>query len=135
MDPIDSPRSFSAREGADPTQRELQSLRLTLQITLAALLILAGSIAILIFRQVSLLRRQTDATARQAQHLVQIFNITIGPQAQAFENRLQSFAETNAEFKSRLARFYGPTSATNTAQAAASPATGTVSQLPTPPRP
>lgn len=103
MDSIDSPRTES---GLDDTQRELQTLRLTLQITLAALVILAGSLGILVFRQVSLLRHQTEATTRQAQHAAQIFNSTIGPQAQSFEKRLQEFAETDPEFKARLARFY-----------------------------
>ncbi|MGE3310087.1 MAG: hypothetical protein AB7O66_08965 [Limisphaerales bacterium] len=111
MDPIDSPRTGLR---LDDTQRELQTLRLTLQITLAALVIFAGSLGILVFRQVSLLRRQTEATTRQAQHAAQVFNSTIGPQAQSFEKRLQEFAETDPEFKARLARFYPPSeSATN----------------------
>lgn len=113
MDPLDSPRSSSTFGGADSTQRELQSLRLTLQITLAALLILAGSLGILVFRQVSLLRRQAEATTRQAQHLGQIFSSTIGPQAQAFEKRLQEFAESDPILKTKIARYYGPPDTTN----------------------
>ncbi len=113
MDSIDSPRTES---GLDDTQRELQTLRLTLQITLAALVILAGSLGILVFRQVSLLRHQTEATTRQAQHAAQIFNSTIGPQAQSFEKRLQEFAETDPEFKARLARFYPPSETNPPAQ-------------------
>lgn len=116
MDSIDSPHSGSALDGAESTHRELQTLRLTIQITLAALVILAGSVGIMIFRQVSLLRRQTDATTRQAQHVSQIFESTIGPQAQAFEKLLREFAETDPEFKTRIARFYGPPDATQTAK-------------------
>lgn len=132
---MDSPHSLSALGDADPTQRELRTLRLTLQITLAALLILAGSVAILIFRQVSLLRRQTDATSRQAQQVAQIYNSTIGPQAQTFENKLQAFAETNAEFKARIARFYGASTPANSPAPSNPPATPNADKAPTPQQP
>jgi hypothetical protein len=135
MDSMDSPHSLSALSGTDATRRELHTLRLTLQITLAALLILAGSVAILIFRQVSLLRRQADATARQAQQVAQIFNSTIGPQAQIFENKLQAFAETNAEFKARIARFYGASTPSNSPAPSTPPSTAPADKSPSPTTP
>jgi hypothetical protein len=135
MDSMDSPHSLSALGGADATQRELHTLRLTLQITLAALLILAGSVAILIFRQVSLLRRQTDATTRQAQQVAQIYNSTIGPQAQNFENKLLAFAETNAEFKTRIARFYGSSTPSNSPAPSNPTTTAPADKSPSPPLP
>ncbi len=108
MDPLPSHDPLPSLHPATAVERELQSIRLALQISLAALVILAGSLGVYMFRQVSLLRRQTENATRQAQHLVNLFNTTVGPQAQAFEKRLHEFAQGDPEFQTRLSKYYPP---------------------------
>jgi hypothetical protein len=108
MDSLPSHDPLPSLHPATAVERELQSIRLALQISLAALVILAGSLGIYMFRQVSLLRRQTENATRQAQHLVNLFNTTVGPQAQAFEKRLHDYAQGDPEFQTRLSKYYPP---------------------------
>lgn len=115
MEPLSSSRSDSSLGGSASVQNELQSLRLTLQITVVALVILAGSIGIFIFRQVSLLRRQAEATGRQAQQLVQFYNTSVATQAVHFEKRIQDFALSNPDFRARIGKYFGQPEGTNTA--------------------
>src|SRR5690606_20440983 len=66
-------------------ERELRPLRLTLQIVLVSLVIMGGSLGIFLFRQVTVLRRQVDATQRVAHQMVQHYNQNVRTQAMAFE--------------------------------------------------
>lgn len=123
MDSLDTSHPTSTFGDSTATQREIQTLRLTLQISLGALVILAGSIGVYMFRQVDLLRRQADVTSRQAQQLAQVYNSSFGPQAQGFEQRVQAFAASDSNFLARIARFYGtPSGTTIPPQTSAPPA-------------
>jgi len=122
MDSLETPHVASTFADSDATRREIQSLRLTLQISLGALVILAGSIGVYMFRQVDLLRRQADAASRQAQQLAHVYNSSFGPQAQGFEQRVQAFAASDSNFLARIARFYGPPTSTGATVLAPTPA-------------
>lgn len=120
MDPI-SP--LPARSALTPSvqdlHRELSSLRLAVQIMLVSLVILTGALGVYLFRQVSLLRRQADASRRLAETMYQNYNLNVATQAQNLEKELLAFANTNAEFRARLARFYPSNAAPATASASA----------------
>ncbi|MBL9136838.1 MAG: hypothetical protein JNK85_13280 [Verrucomicrobiales bacterium] len=96
---------------SDSVQRELHTLRLTLQITLVSLVILSGSIGVYLYRQVSLLKRQSEANQRSAQQMAHQFNSNFATQYYQFEQQLLSFARTNPELQARLARFLVSTGA------------------------
>ena len=101
--------------------RELRTLRLAFHITLVSLIILSGSIGIYLFRQVSLLRRQVEQSARLATKLATDYNENVAPVAMEFERQLKEFAQTHPAFKQQIAKYYAP--GTNSPpEAAASPA-------------
>lgn len=119
MDPLSS--DSSARLGsASPSslEQDLGSLRLAVQIMLISLVILSGSVGIYLFRQVSLLRRQTETSGRLAQQMAQHFNVNLATQAQEFEKKLQAFAATNLDFQMRISRYFAPTLEATPAQGA-----------------
>jgi len=135
MDSLPSHEPLPSLHPAIAVERELQSIRLALQISLAALVILAGSLGVYMFRQVSLLRRQTENATRQAQHMVNLFNTTVGPQAQAFEKRLHEYAQGDPEFQTRLSKYYPPRAGqtpSDTQTGAAPAPTPTPAATPTP---
>lgn len=104
MDPLDPP-SHAVSHPPDSLQRDVHTLRLTLQITLVSLVILSGSLGVYLYRQVTLLKRQSEANQRSAQQMAQQFNSNFATQYYHFEQQLLSFARTNPELQSRLARF------------------------------
>lgn len=92
-------------------EREVRALRRLVQIMLVSLVILTGSLAIYLFRQVSLLRRQALASERMASQMAQHFNSNLATQGMVFEKQLTDFARTNPAFQARIARFFANTSA------------------------
>lgn len=104
MDPLDPP-SHAVSHHPDSLQREVHTLRLTLQITLVSLVILSGSIGVYLYRQVSLLKRQSLANQRSAQEMAQQFNSNFATQYYHFEQQIIAFARTNPDFQARIARF------------------------------
>lgn len=95
----------------DSLEREVRSLRRLVQIMLVSLVILSGSLAIYLFRQVSLLRRQALASERMAAQMAQHFNSNLATQGMMFEKQLTDFARTNPAFQARITRFFANTSA------------------------
>lgn len=106
--PLPAPNRPAAGTSPSPEvlQNEIRSLRLALLITLMALILLGGGVGLFMYRQVTLLGRQTDATTRVAQQMVQNFNVNLKTQAQNFEKQLLDFARANADFQARLAKYY-----------------------------
>lgn len=87
---------------------EVRSLRIAVHIALVALVVLASALSVYFLRQVSLLRRQSQNSARIAEQMVQHYNLNVSTQAQAFETRLLELADRDSELKARLAKFYAP---------------------------
>jgi hypothetical protein len=107
MDPLgtSSQNQVPTLESLD---RDLRSLRLAIQVALVSLVILSGSLGVYLFRQVSLLRRQTEASLRTARQMVDHYNLNMATQALNFERQLIEYARTNPAFHERISRFYGP---------------------------
>lgn len=101
-----SPLRPSPDAGLTQLQREVSGLRVALQITLAALLILSGSVGVYLFRQVTLVRRQAELGTRTADEMTRNYRERVQPQAEAFEKKLLDFARTNTELRSRLAKYF-----------------------------
>ncbi len=110
MDPLNPSPAMAHRVDVDPVERDLRSLRLAVQIMLVSLVILSGSMGVYLFRQVSLLRRQVEASTRVAQQLARNFNINVATQAMAFEKKLIAFGRTNPAFNAQISRFFASTS-------------------------
>src|SRR5690554_4329021 len=95
-------RLRGSSEAPGPTleslEREVRSMRLAIQVALVSLVILSGSLGIYLFRQVSLLRRQTDTSMRTARQMVDHYNTHMATQAMAFERQLLEYARTNPAF-------------------------------------
>ncbi len=106
---MDFPNSSRAAEGTptvEELQRTLRSLRFALNIALVSMVLLAGSVSIYLFRQVTLLRRQVETAGRTAVQAANHYNVNVLTQAVNFERALLTFSQTNAEFARRMARYF-----------------------------
>lgn len=123
--PASNRPAASASPSPEALQNEIRGLRLALLITLVALVVLGGGVGLFMYRQVMLLGRQTEATTRVAQQMVQNFNVNLKTQAQNFEKQLLDFARANPDLQARLAKYYS-----NGVPAAAAPTTPPAPGLP-----
>lgn len=130
MDLHASPSPAPSGPASSDLQRDLNALRLAFSLTLVALVVLSGSLAVYLFRQDVLLRRQVESASRVSAQAYQHYKDQIEPQAVAFERQLMEFARSNADFQLQISKYFpngfggSPSSATTTAQgnAAAKPA-------------
>lgn len=131
-----NPPTPTGRSSQGSLERDLRTLRLTVQIMLVSLVILSGSLGLYLFRQVSLLRRQVDASSRMAHQMATHFNFNLKTQAMAFEKQLLDFGQTNPAFQQQIARYFVSTTAPSdqgSSPANAAPGAGPASS--TPPKP
>lgn len=85
---------------------EVRTLRLAVGVMLVALVILAASLGVYLFRQVAMLRRQSEAAGNAATQAYQHYKQNIEGPAVQFEKNLQEFARTNADLQLRIAKFF-----------------------------
>jgi hypothetical protein len=111
-----APASPSPTVPPPDTGRELRELRLAMGVTLVSLVILAGSLGVYLFRQVSMLRRQNDTATRAANQAFQHYKQNIESQAVRFEQALVEFSKTHTDLQPRIAKYF---------QAAGAPTAGT----------
>ncbi len=97
-----TPAENKAQESAD-LQSIVRTLRNALLLTIAALLLLTGTFCIYLYREVILIRRQTDELAR----IVIDYQKSALPQLQDFKSKLHEFAKTNSNFAPILGKFFG----------------------------
>ena len=105
-------------------QRSLGALRFALKIALLAMVLIAGSVGIYLFRQVILLRREVEASQRTAMQAARNYNENVLTQAVNFERALLEFSRTNQEFAARLARYFPPASSNAAPASPALPGAG-----------
>lgn len=99
---------------------QLRSLRMLLAALLAAMLCFGGALMLYLYRQVSMLNRQVTENTR----LVNEFQTNTLPKINWFFNSLQTFARTNPDFNSVLAKYNllpGPASAPAPSKAGSAP--------------
>lgn len=117
-----APASPSTTVVPPDSGRDLRELRLAMGVTLVSLIILAGSLGVYLFRQVSMLRRQNDTATRAANQAFQHYKQNIESQAVRFEQSLLEFAKTHTDLQPRIAKYFQPGAAPTAGTNATPPA-------------
>lgn len=114
---MDSSEKLSTFQGASDASRQsgdlemikmretVESLRSLFHATLMALVILAGSLAVFLLREVSLVRQQVH----ELDQFVATYETTTVPMMRDFRSHLIEFAKTNPDFAPILAKYFSPT--------------------------
>lgn len=107
MDLPERPSDSAPPSTVEELQQAYRSLRMLLNGVLVILLILTGSFALYLLREVSFLRGQM----REYSQFVANYDRNSKPVMQDFLNKLQAFAKANPDFAAILAKYYNPTNA------------------------
>ena len=118
--PLANPEA-QPKDHSDLSNR-VQTLRSALLMVIAAILLLTGTFFIFLFREVILIRRQSEELSR----IVLDYQKTAVPQLQEFKGKLHDFAKTNPNFAPVYSKYFG----TNAPEPAPN-----INKLPNPPSP
>ena len=99
--PLANPEA-QPKDHSDLSNR-VQTLRSALLMVIAAILLLTGTFFIFLFREVILIRRQSDELSR----IVLDYQKTAVPQLQEFKGKLHDFAKTNPNFAPVYSKYFG----------------------------
>ena len=108
-------------DAATPEQRlaaleaDNRALRLQFLVALVTLIVFCASLNVFLFRQTSIVRKQTS----EAGKFVANYNTNTAPQLGIFVGRLQDYAKRDPEFQKVLAKYIGPPEALNLSPAPA----------------
>ncbi len=104
-------------DAATPEQRlaaleaDNRALRLQFLVALVTLIVFCASLNVFLFRQTSIVRRQTSEAAK----FVANYKSNTAPQLGIFVGGLQDYARRDPEFHKVLARYLSPAEAVNVA--------------------
>ncbi len=103
---MESPEFSALRpQSTEPTveslQGDLRSLRGLFQVALAALILLAGSVNLVLWRQVSLQRKE----ALRMQQIVEDYQKNNEPVIEGLVLKLQAFTKSNPDFAAILSKY------------------------------
>ncbi|MCC6234081.1 MAG: hypothetical protein IT580_15665 [Verrucomicrobiales bacterium] len=103
---MDPHHSSSSPTSLDSLANDVRTLRLSVQVALVSLVILSAAIGLYLFRQVQMIRRQTEFSTRTAEQMAKNYTLNLATQAVDFERQLLEFAKKNPDLQARLAKFY-----------------------------
>lgn len=85
-------------------QREIQTLRTLLHVTLVALIVVTGSLSVVLLRQVIGMRRQV----REMRTVVMNYEKNEVPVLEEFRKKLDEFARRDPNFRPILSKYFTP---------------------------
>ena len=91
-------------------EADCRALRLQFVFALVTLIIFCASLNVFLFRQTSIVRKQTS----EAGKFVANYNTNTAPSLAIFVGRLQDYAKRDPEFQKVLARYITPAAASST---------------------
>ena len=100
-----SPGPTSLATGTDDMAAVVKALQSQVATLLVLLLIVSGTMTIYLFRQVSHVRKDLEATRPRAQQMIDEYNQRTAPAIQRFTAELGKYAETHPDVLPILARY------------------------------
>ena len=102
-----SGETMSLDQRLEALESECRGLRLQFVVALVTLIIFCASLNVFLFRQTSIVRKQTSDAGK----FVANYNTNTAPQLSIFVGRLQEYARRDPEFQKVLARYINPADA------------------------